>query len=69
MFIVELEYRIALRKTELGFVDDLIRRIRERKIGGIELWEAFHSRESDGDEVPAKTAEKAEKWRPPEPEK
>jgi len=69
VFIVELEYRIALRKTELGFVDDLIRRIRERKIGGIELWEAFHSRESDGDEVPAKTAEKAEKWRPPEPEK
>jgi DNA-binding PadR family transcriptional regulator len=43
VFIVELDYRIAMRKAELSFVEDLIRRIRERKLGGLELWEAFHS--------------------------
>jgi DNA-binding PadR family transcriptional regulator len=76
VFIVELDYRIALRKTELGYVDDLIRRIRERKLGGIELWEAFHSRLPDGDEkagdaaeVQTEAAEQTEKWRPPKPER
>jgi DNA-binding PadR family transcriptional regulator len=42
LFIVELEYRIAMRRAELEFVSDLVRRITERKIGGIEHWEAFH---------------------------
>jgi DNA-binding PadR family transcriptional regulator len=44
VFLVELEYRIALRKAELDYVEDLIRRIRERKLGGLELWESFHAR-------------------------
>lgn len=74
VFIVELEYRIALRKAELGYVEDLIRRIRERKLGGIELWEGFHSLVADGDEaavaaataeLTARIAEKTERWRSP----
>jgi DNA-binding PadR family transcriptional regulator len=43
VFLVELEYRIALRRAELDYVEDLVRRIRERKLGGIDLWEAFHA--------------------------
>jgi DNA-binding PadR family transcriptional regulator len=43
VFIVELDYRMALRKAELGFVEELLRRIQERKLGGLELWEAFHA--------------------------
>jgi DNA-binding PadR family transcriptional regulator len=78
VFIVELEYRIVLRKAESGYVDDLIRRIRERKLDGIELWEKFHSLVSDGDEqsIAAATAEvqvtlaqNAEKWRQATPQK
>jgi DNA-binding PadR family transcriptional regulator len=74
VFIVELEYRIALRKAELGYVEDLVRRIRERKLGGIELWEGFHSLVAEGDEeaVAAATAElrasmaaQAAKWGSP----
>jgi DNA-binding PadR family transcriptional regulator len=50
IFIVELDYRIALRRAELGYVEDLIRRIRERKLDGIELWESFHAALAEGDE-------------------
>jgi DNA-binding PadR family transcriptional regulator len=78
VFLVELEYRIALRKAELGYIEDLTRRIRERKLGGIELWESFHAPVVDGDEeglaaataeTPAKIAEQTERWRSPMPEK
>jgi DNA-binding PadR family transcriptional regulator len=74
VFVVELEYRIALRKAELGFVEELVRRVRERKLGGIELWEGFHSLVAAGDEdaVAAATAElrariveKTENWGSP----
>lgn len=51
LFLIELEYRMALRKAELGFVDDLITRISERKLGGLELWEELHARRADGDEA------------------
>jgi DNA-binding PadR family transcriptional regulator len=43
IFLVELEYRMALRKAELGYVEDLIRRIRDRKLDGLAMWEAFQS--------------------------
>lgn len=78
VFIVELEYRMVLRKAELGYVEDLIRRIRDRKLGGLELWETFYSLSASGDEAglaavaarfQASIAEKAEKRRPPQPEK
>jgi DNA-binding PadR family transcriptional regulator len=76
VFIVELDYRIALRKAELGFVEDLVRRVRERKLGGIEVWESFHSLAATGDEealtaatdeLRTRIAEQTEKWRAPEP--
>jgi DNA-binding PadR family transcriptional regulator len=72
VFIVELEYKIAMRKAELGYVEDLVRRIRERKLGGLEHWEGFHALTADGDEaaIAAATArmreviaENAEKWK------
>jgi DNA-binding PadR family transcriptional regulator len=42
LFIVELGYRIALRRAELVFVEDLVAQIRDRKLDGIEIWEDFH---------------------------
>jgi DNA-binding PadR family transcriptional regulator len=59
VFIVELDYRIALARAELSYVEDLIRRIRERKLDGIELWETFHAPPTSGDEaaIAAATAE------------
>jgi hypothetical protein len=72
VFIVELDYRITMRKAEFGYVEDLVGRIRERKLGGLELWETFHSLTSAGDEaaiaaatadLQATIAEKTEKWR------
>jgi DNA-binding PadR family transcriptional regulator len=69
VFVVELEYRIALRKAELSYVGELTRRIRERTLGGIELWESFHSRLAKGDEEGATAiALAAEKGEPPMPE-
>ncbi|HVQ94158.1 MAG TPA: PadR family transcriptional regulator [Mycobacteriales bacterium] len=47
LFMIELEYRIALRKAELEFVTELTGRIRNRRIGGIEIWESFHSGADD----------------------
>ena len=43
LFVIELEYRIALRKAELDYVEDLIGRIRERKLDGVDLWESLHA--------------------------
>jgi DNA-binding PadR family transcriptional regulator len=49
LFVVELEYRIALRKAELAYVEDLISRIRERKLDGVDIWESLHSMLASGD--------------------
>jgi DNA-binding PadR family transcriptional regulator len=51
VFIVELQYKIAMTKAELGYVEELILRIRERKLGGLEAWEAFHALAAEGDEA------------------
>lgn len=51
VFIVELEYKIVMRKAELAYVEDLVRRVRERKLGGLELWETFHTLVAEGDEA------------------
>jgi DNA-binding PadR family transcriptional regulator len=49
LFLIELEYRLVLRRAERDFVEELIRRIRERKIGGIEFWETAHAMIAAGD--------------------
>jgi len=59
VFLVELEYRTALRRAELAFVEDLITRITERKLGGLEMWESFHAMRAAGDDA-ALTAAVAE---------
>jgi DNA-binding PadR family transcriptional regulator len=38
IFVVEEEYRLALLRAELNFVNDLIRRINEEGWGPVELW-------------------------------
>jgi DNA-binding PadR family transcriptional regulator len=38
LFVVEAEYRLALMKTELAFVNELVRRIAEDGWGPRELW-------------------------------
>ena len=38
LFVVEAEYRLALTKAELAFVNELVRRLVEDGWGPIELW-------------------------------
>jgi DNA-binding PadR family transcriptional regulator len=38
LFTIEGEYRIAMLKAELGFVNDLVRRIDDEGWGPVELW-------------------------------
>jgi DNA-binding PadR family transcriptional regulator len=38
LFVVEAEYALALVKAELGFVNELVRRITEEGWGPIDLW-------------------------------
>ena len=38
LFVVEAEFALALVKAELGFVNDLTRRITEEGWGPVELW-------------------------------
>jgi DNA-binding PadR family transcriptional regulator len=38
LFLVEAEYALALIKAELGFVDELVRRITEEGWGPLDLW-------------------------------
>jgi DNA-binding PadR family transcriptional regulator len=51
VFYVEGEYRIALKKAELAFAEELIHRITDRKLGGLELWEQFHEGRAAADDV------------------
>ncbi|MEN3359270.1 MAG: hypothetical protein V7637_3252 [Mycobacteriales bacterium] len=78
LFLVELEYRIAMRKAEMAYVEDLARRIRERTLDGLEQWEAYQSMMAAGDEeglvgaaarMQAMIAERAEQGRSIEPDK
>jgi DNA-binding PadR family transcriptional regulator len=43
IFIVEGEYRLALIKAELDFVNELVRRITEDGWGPVELWREIHA--------------------------
>ena len=38
LFVVEVEYRVALIRTELAFVTELVRRITEENWGPVDLW-------------------------------
>lgn len=42
LFLIEHEHELVLREAELGWVRELIRKIRERALGGIREWESFH---------------------------
>jgi DNA-binding PadR family transcriptional regulator len=51
LFIVETEYRLALTKAELAFVNELVRRLVEDGWGPIELWrniQATAARQHEG---------------------
>jgi DNA-binding PadR family transcriptional regulator len=62
LFAVEAEYRLALIKAELAFVNELVRRIVEEGWGPVDMWReiqataakqhetAINPREGDGDE-------------------
>jgi hypothetical protein len=38
LFVVEVEYRVALIRAELAFVTELVRRITEESWGPVDLW-------------------------------
>jgi hypothetical protein len=43
LFLVEAEYRLALIKAELAFVNELVRRIVEEGWGPLELWRSLQA--------------------------
>jgi DNA-binding PadR family transcriptional regulator len=43
IFVVEGEYRLALIKAELDFVNELVRRITEEGWGPVEMWREIHA--------------------------
>jgi len=43
LFSIESEYRLASLKTELGFVEDLIARIRKDGCGFLKQWKQWHA--------------------------
>lgn len=48
LFVVENLYRQAMLTAELGFVDDLARRIRAEQMPGISVWRRIHELRRDG---------------------
>lgn len=44
LFAVETRFHLAGLRTEREFVADLVRRIREGRLGGIGFWRGFHQR-------------------------
>jgi DNA-binding PadR family transcriptional regulator len=55
IFLVESEHELVLREAELSWVRELVREIRDRTLGGMTQWEAFHS---DRDATDADTSRK-----------
>jgi DNA-binding PadR family transcriptional regulator len=43
IFLVEIEYRLALQRAEITFVADLVRRITEEGWGPVELWRGMQA--------------------------
>lgn len=43
LFIVEADYKVALLKAELDFVNDLVRRVTEEGWGPIEMWRGLQA--------------------------
>jgi hypothetical protein len=43
LFIVEADYKIALMKAELDFVNDLVRRVDEEGWGPIDMWRGLQA--------------------------
>lgn len=48
LFMVEFHYRLAVLTAEREFIAVLVARIRDRSIGGIEMWEQLHQLLSQG---------------------
>lgn len=43
LFVVEADYKLALLKAELDFVDDLVRRVTEEGWGPVEMWRGLQA--------------------------
>jgi hypothetical protein len=59
LFMVENEYRLALIKAELAFVNDLVRRIAEEGWGPVEMWrdlQAACARQHESGDQPGRSA-------------
>ena len=48
LFLIEFQYRQAVLAAERDFVAALLSRIRDRSLGGIEMWEQLHGLLSQG---------------------
>ncbi len=48
LFMIEFHYRQAILAAERDFIAALAGRIRDRSIGGMEMWEQLHRLLSDG---------------------
>ena len=43
LFVVETEFKLALIRAELAFVNELLRRINEEGWGPVDLWRELHA--------------------------
>ena len=43
LFLIENEHELVLREAELGWVRELVREIEAGTLGGLKVWESFHS--------------------------
>jgi DNA-binding PadR family transcriptional regulator len=59
LFVVEAEFKLALSKAELAFVNDLVRRIAEEGWGPVELWRQLEAACARQHEANATTTEPA----------
>jgi DNA-binding PadR family transcriptional regulator len=55
LFVVECEFRLALIKAELAFVEDLVRRIVEEGWGPVELWREIQAAAAKQHEIAGNT--------------
>jgi hypothetical protein len=64
LFVVEGEYRLALTKAELAFVNDLIRRITQDSWGPLDLWREMQAHCEREYRREARAAQKERKTQP-----
>lgn len=57
LFLVESEYRRVLLEAERGWVADLLRRMADQSLGGLDAWRTFQAERAAGQQAPTASAD------------